>query len=495
MNNLIVAYGSKWNNENIVEILLNDKGKNTIFTLIEYEKYFEIIKLIDKRNLSLKIIEYDLSTILYKKEIILNENEIIYDCQLKIILSKTAIKNLQYAESNNLGNIKIGLYSAGMSEIDIVTIGYIYLKLLNYDVYPKIDLGVNNLKKTKSVFEEINKMDIIITTAGMEAILPTVLAHITYKPIIAVPSNVSYGYGANGIAGIYSILMSDAPGIATFNIGNIYGACIFAHKIGKYLTKRQCMSNIQAKNLFEPKYSKSITFANSAKTIKLRDKNNVMDTINGIRINYPIINLNNKDEDQINNFINNHQYVILRDNRINKNGFKIPNNFKKYNEIIFSNASMEFIMNREKVYDNSKNVLVICGGMSDLKYAKEFEAYMKLNNLKCDIIESFDMNQIILYEDQLNDLKNDYHVCIVFASMNGTISNLVGGFLEDIPVIAVPVGNSLTEVHDERNTLMSMLNNCVGGIAVVEKNNIYSAACLVLSILFNFQGDINELSI
>ena len=32
-------------------------------------------------------------------------------------------------------------------------------------------------------------------------------------------------------------------------------------------------------------------------------------------------------------------------------------------------------------------------------------------------------------------------------------------------------------------TLMSMLNNCVGGIAVVSINNIYSAACLCLSIL------------
>jgi len=241
MDNINVIYGAKWNNNSIINIINCDEDKNNIFTLIENDKYDQIKNMADDLN----IIKCDLTKILRSHDC-LNENaDAIYDPQLKIILTKTTIHNLIKSLDDNSNNIKIGIYSAGMSEIDIVTMGFIYLKLLNYNVFPKIDLGVNNLKKTKSILNQINDMDIIITTAGMEAVLSTVLANITHKPIIAVPSNVSYGYGANGIVGLYSILMSDVPGIAIFNIGNIYGACTFAHKIGQYLLKRKEKKNNQ----------------------------------------------------------------------------------------------------------------------------------------------------------------------------------------------------------------------------------------------------------
>ena len=50
------------------------------------------------------------------------------------------------------------------------------MTVLGYSVDPRIDLGVDNMKKTRTIMTSINDNDMIIATAGMEAILPTVLA-------------------------------------------------------------------------------------------------------------------------------------------------------------------------------------------------------------------------------------------------------------------------------------------------------------------------------
>ena len=65
----------------------------------------------------------------------------------------------------------------------------------------------------------------------MEGALPSVVAGLIDKPIIAVPTSIGYGASFQGLAALLAMLNSCAPGIATVNIDNGFGAACLAHKI------------------------------------------------------------------------------------------------------------------------------------------------------------------------------------------------------------------------------------------------------------------------
>ncbi len=65
----------------------------------------------------------------------------------------------------------------------------------------------------------------------MEGALFSVLAGLIPAPVIAVPTSVGYGVSAGGNAALSSALASCAPGIATMNIDNGFGAAVLAMKM------------------------------------------------------------------------------------------------------------------------------------------------------------------------------------------------------------------------------------------------------------------------
>jgi NCAIR mutase (PurE)-related protein len=66
--------------------------------------------------------------------------------------------------------------------------------------------------------------EILIVVAGMEGALPSVVAGMFARPVIAVPTSVGYGANLGGIAALLSMLNSCASGIAVVNIDNGFGA-------------------------------------------------------------------------------------------------------------------------------------------------------------------------------------------------------------------------------------------------------------------------------
>jgi NCAIR mutase (PurE)-related protein len=67
-------------------------------------------------------------------------------------------------------------------------------------------------------------MRIVITVAGMEGTLPSVVAGLVPGLVIAVPVATGYGVAANGITALHSALASCAPGLVVVNVDNGYGA-------------------------------------------------------------------------------------------------------------------------------------------------------------------------------------------------------------------------------------------------------------------------------
>jgi NCAIR mutase (PurE)-related protein len=77
----------------------------------------------------------------------------------------------------------------------------------------------------------LEAMDCVIVVAGMEGALPSVVAGLISKPIVAVPTSVGYGASFEGLSALLTMLASCAPGVAVVNIDSGFGAAHVAFRI------------------------------------------------------------------------------------------------------------------------------------------------------------------------------------------------------------------------------------------------------------------------
>jgi len=70
----------------------------------------------------------------------------------------------------------------------------------------------------------------------MEGALPSVLAGLVAKPVIAVPTSIGYGASFGGIAALLAMLNSCASGVTVVNIDNGFGAGYAASQINALAT-------------------------------------------------------------------------------------------------------------------------------------------------------------------------------------------------------------------------------------------------------------------
>lgn len=93
------------------------------------------------------------------------------------------------------------------------------------------DCGVAGLWRIQAALEDINRCDVVIVVAGLDAALASVVGGLTDKPLFAVPTSVGYGVAQGGTTALHSMLASCAPGVAVLNIDNGYGAACAASRI------------------------------------------------------------------------------------------------------------------------------------------------------------------------------------------------------------------------------------------------------------------------
>ena len=77
----------------------------------------------------------------------------------------------------------------------------------------------------------MKEMPVVITVAGMEGALPSVVGGLVDKPVIAVPTSVGYGACFDGLSALLGMLTSCASGITVVNIDNGFGAGYMAASI------------------------------------------------------------------------------------------------------------------------------------------------------------------------------------------------------------------------------------------------------------------------
>lgn len=119
---------------------------------------------------------------------------------------------------------RVAIVSGGSSDVRVAREAARTLHYYRIGVHEIYDVGVAGLWRLLDRIEELRAMHVVITVAGMEGTLPSVVAGLVPGLVIAVPVATGYGVAANGITALNSALASCAPGLVVVNVDNGYGA-------------------------------------------------------------------------------------------------------------------------------------------------------------------------------------------------------------------------------------------------------------------------------
>jgi NCAIR mutase (PurE)-related protein len=97
------------------------------------------------------------------------------------------------------------------------------------------DIGVAGLHRLLAVRDELEACNVLIVVAGMEGALPSAVAGLVSKPVIAVPTSVGYGASFGGLAALLGMLNSCGSGVSVVNIDNGFGAAYAAAQINRLI--------------------------------------------------------------------------------------------------------------------------------------------------------------------------------------------------------------------------------------------------------------------
>jgi hypothetical protein len=125
----------------------------------------------------------------------------------------------------------IAILSAGTSDLPIAEEATITAEAMGNRVQRIYDVGVAGLHRLLARVEDFRGANVIIVIAGMEGALPSVVAGLVDKPVIAVPTSIGYGASFEGVAALLGMLNSCGSGVTVVNIDNGFGAAYAASQI------------------------------------------------------------------------------------------------------------------------------------------------------------------------------------------------------------------------------------------------------------------------
>lgn len=127
----------------------------------------------------------------------------------------------------------VAVICAGTSDLPVAEEAAVTLEIFGCSVARFSDVGVAGIHRLLAAREELEKCSVLIVAAGMEGALPSAVAGLVSKPIIAVPTSVGYGASFGGLAALLGMLNSCGSGVTVVNIDNGFGAAFAAATINR----------------------------------------------------------------------------------------------------------------------------------------------------------------------------------------------------------------------------------------------------------------------
>ncbi|WP_320173284.1 nickel pincer cofactor biosynthesis protein LarB [Maridesulfovibrio sp.] len=134
----------------------------------------------------------------------------------------------------------------------------------------------------------------------------------------------------------------------------------------------------------------------------------------------------------------------------------------------------------KKIEYNSGTVGIITAGTSDLDVAEEALVTCDMLGSRAAIISDIGVAGIHRMLDRIDEIRK-FSVLIVIAGMEGALSSVIGGLVEQ-PIIAVPTSVGYGANFSGLSALLGMLTSCASGVTVVNIDNGFGAACAACKI-------------
>jgi NCAIR mutase (PurE)-related protein len=125
----------------------------------------------------------------------------------------------------------IAVVCAGTSDLPVAEEAAVTAEIMGNRVTRVADVGVAGLHRLLGKLAVLQEAKVVVVVAGMEGALPSVVAGLVDKPVIAVPTSVGYGASFGGVAALLGMLNSCGSGVTVVNIDNGFGAGFAASQI------------------------------------------------------------------------------------------------------------------------------------------------------------------------------------------------------------------------------------------------------------------------
>jgi NCAIR mutase (PurE)-related protein len=124
----------------------------------------------------------------------------------------------------DVGRGVVLVVAAGTSDLPVAEEAALTARLAGNRVERLNDVGVAGIHRLLGERARIESAGVLVVVAGMEGALPSVVAGLTSRPVVAVPTSIGYGASFGGIAALLGMLNSCAAGVTVVNIDNGFGA-------------------------------------------------------------------------------------------------------------------------------------------------------------------------------------------------------------------------------------------------------------------------------
>ncbi len=126
--------------------------------------------------------------------------------------------------------------SAGTADLRVAEEVATILHTMGVSVFRAYDVGVAGMHRLLTAMKDpgARRAQVFIVCAGREGALPTVVAGMIDRPVIAVPTSVGYGRGARGEGALTAMLQSCAP-LAVVNVDGGVPAALVAAQFLRHL--------------------------------------------------------------------------------------------------------------------------------------------------------------------------------------------------------------------------------------------------------------------
>jgi NCAIR mutase (PurE)-related protein len=121
---------------------------------------------------------------------------------------------------------RVAILTAGTSDVPVAEEARMVVEACGLEARLEADLGVAGLHRFVAPLAALLEWgaDVIVVAAGMDGVLPGLVAGLVDVPVIGLPVSTGYGRGGSGEGALTTMLQSCSTGLVVVNIDNGIGA-------------------------------------------------------------------------------------------------------------------------------------------------------------------------------------------------------------------------------------------------------------------------------